>query len=61
MTEMYDTVLERLTRWTHEQPDKKIWTFLDDHGDFVEDYSYAVSYHFFYISRCSCKIDKLLL
>lgn len=44
MTERYETVLERLTRWTQEQPDKKVWTFLDDRGDFVEDYSYAVSY-----------------
>lgn len=38
----YEAVLQRLTRWVEEQPDKKVWTFLDDRGDFVEDYSYQV-------------------
>eukprot|EP01033_Poteriospumella_lacustris_P019791 gene19791-gene20260 len=36
----YEAVLQRLTRWVEEQPDKKVWTFLDDRGEFVEDYSY---------------------
>lgn len=39
----YQTVLERLSQWAVEQPDKKVWTFLDDKGEFVEDYSYKVS------------------
>jgi hypothetical protein len=42
MNDEWESVLQRLTRWVDEQPDKKVWTFLDDRGDFVEDYSYQV-------------------
>eukprot|EP01039_Chlorochromonas_danica_P004978 gene4978-5466_t len=33
-------VLEALSHWANVQPNKKVWTFLNDKGDPVDDYSY---------------------
>lgn len=41
----YESILARLGRWVVEQPDKMVWSFLDDRGDIIDDYTYKVRYH----------------
>lgn len=42
MSEETEALLQRLSHWVDEQPDKKIWTFLDDKGEPSDDYTYKV-------------------
>ena len=37
------TILESLAQGSLDQPDKQVWTFLNDKGDPVDGYTYKVS------------------
>eukprot|EP00599_Poterioochromonas_sp_BG-1_P008595 CAMPEP_0173151084 /NCGR_PEP_ID=MMETSP1105-20130129/11362_1 /TAXON_ID=2985 /ORGANISM="Ochromonas sp., Strain BG-1" /LENGTH=837 /DNA_ID=CAMNT_0014066377 /DNA_START=89 /DNA_END=2602 /DNA_ORIENTATION=+ len=38
--EKYDNLLQRLSHWANETPDRRVWTFLNDKGEPVESYTY---------------------
>ena len=35
-----DSILDRLSKWSEEHPDKKAWTFIEDNGKVSEEYTY---------------------
>jgi acyl-CoA synthetase (AMP-forming)/AMP-acid ligase II len=41
--EKYDNLLQRLSHWANETPDRRVWTFLNDKGEPVESYTYKVN------------------
>lgn len=48
---MSKLVLEVLSEWVISQPDKKVWTFLDDKGEISDCYSYQVFENEIHINR----------
>lgn len=43
--ESYVNILQKLSQWAIETPDRRAWTFLNDKGEPVESYTYKVMIH----------------